>query len=135
MPENRRRQDRTPPHVPVPATITVTTPVGWTWDNQIQDRTPPHAPVPVTIEVTEPVEGHGTQTQDRTPPHVPVPVTIKVTEPVGWTWDSNTRQNATPCPFFFFLTHGGRPTRQGVRHYKGRRGKRANHSPGRNKRA
>ncbi|GBN69834.1 hypothetical protein AVEN_47254-1 [Araneus ventricosus] len=36
---------------------------------------------------------------------------------------------------FFFLTHGGRPTRQGVRHYKGRRGKRANYSPGRNKRA
>ncbi|GBL92448.1 hypothetical protein AVEN_174729-1 [Araneus ventricosus] len=34
---------------------------------------------------------------------------------------------------FFFLTHDGRPTRQGVRHYKGRRGKRANHSPGRNK--
>ncbi|GBM96709.1 hypothetical protein AVEN_1239-1 [Araneus ventricosus] len=34
-----------------------------------------------------------------------------------------------------FLTHGGRPTRQGVTHYKGRRGKRANHSPGRNKRA
>ncbi|GBM56023.1 hypothetical protein AVEN_273885-1 [Araneus ventricosus] len=46
----------TPPHVLVPATITLALPVEWTWDTPYLDRTPPHAPVPVTITVTEPVK-------------------------------------------------------------------------------
>ncbi|GBL77613.1 hypothetical protein AVEN_152861-1 [Araneus ventricosus] len=37
------------------------------------DRTPPHAPVPVTITVTEPVDRHGTMFTDRTPPYALFP--------------------------------------------------------------
>ncbi|GBL83512.1 hypothetical protein AVEN_196359-1 [Araneus ventricosus] len=35
--------DRTPPHARVPVTITVTVPVGWTWDSTNgHDMAPPH---------------------------------------------------------------------------------------------
>ncbi|GBM54722.1 hypothetical protein AVEN_182175-1 [Araneus ventricosus] len=32
--------DRTPPHAPVPVTITVTEPVGWTWNKEGGDKKP-----------------------------------------------------------------------------------------------
>ncbi|GBO10156.1 hypothetical protein AVEN_263935-1, partial [Araneus ventricosus] len=56
--------DRMPPHVPVPLTITVATPVGWTWDIYTV-RTPPH--VPATITVAAPVGGTWYTYMDRQP--------------------------------------------------------------------
>ncbi|GBN42901.1 hypothetical protein AVEN_195233-1, partial [Araneus ventricosus] len=33
-------------------------PVGWTWEIML-DRTPPHVPVPATITIADQLDGHG----------------------------------------------------------------------------
>ncbi|GBM81928.1 hypothetical protein AVEN_4084-1 [Araneus ventricosus] len=82
------------PHVLVPDAITVTEPVGWTWN-----RTTPHAPVPDAITVNEPVGW----TWDRTTPHAPVLDAITTTLQVGWTWERIVES---------FRGHDGNATRQ-----------------------
>ncbi|GBN15581.1 hypothetical protein AVEN_241080-1 [Araneus ventricosus] len=44
--------DRTPPHVPVPDTITVPIPVGWTWDGRYK---PPPPTGPMRPRTREPL--------------------------------------------------------------------------------
>ncbi|GBM78224.1 hypothetical protein AVEN_133005-1 [Araneus ventricosus] len=103
-----RRNDRTPPHAPVPTTITVTVPVGLTWDGRITERR--HMSLfQQALQLPYQLDGHGAafcssnhysyrtswmdmgRRNDRTPSHTPVPATITVAVPVGYTWGRNQR--------------------------------------------
>ncbi|GBM49788.1 hypothetical protein AVEN_125262-1 [Araneus ventricosus] len=92
----------------VPAFITATEPVGWTWDYaKLQNAGLCH--VPAAITATEPVgwTWDYAKLQNAGPCHVPAVITA--TEPVGWTWDAKLQEENINFTIFI-LYFGNKPS-------------------------